>query len=518
MRTRKFAAALSIYSMLLSQVPFDGLRELATNLAPEISVAHAQTEQFTFTTEWEIRKFINTFPQYTHIPDDGSGQEGAARFDDVTAAKVCELKGFPTVASKSAGSYTSCGDNTIGYFDAALNNFVVIPACNSNVFIEQLTCQRTISTQCSDGMDNDNDGATDTADFSCSSTTDTDETNPKSQCQDGIDNDGDGVIDFGNGPNNDPGCGSLQDNDEGPANFRKPVGYLDAGITNCDMIRGWTCDADNFNQALQTHIYDGPAGGQNLLGIVTADKPRESQVGIHCGGNSTHGYEFPTPASLKDGQPHQLYAYGINIGPGTDNSLLTGSPVTITCAAPGADLRISKTGPSSVPRTALATYTVTVTNDGPGVATNVKVEDSVPAGIFFNPGVGDCTLQGNTIVCTQSSLNPGQSKSFTISFTVPGTYTCNTTVVNRASVTATSPDPNASNNQSQTVSTTVTCPSTPQCQDGIDNDGDGAVDFPGDFSCGDPGDDDEGNPKSQCQDGIDNDADGVIDFGSGPNN
>ena len=50
-----------------------------------------------------------------------------------------------------------------------------------------------------------------------------------------------------------------------------------------------------------------------------------------------------------------------------------------------------------------------------------------------------------------------------------------------------------------------------KCQDGADNDGDGAVDL-ADFSCqGNRQKNDETNPKSQCQDGIDNDGDGAID-------
>ena len=51
-----------------------------------------------------------------------------------------------------------------------------------------------------------------------------------------------------------------------------------------------------------------------------------------------------------------------------------------------------------------------------------------------------------------------------------------------------------------------------QCSDGIDNDGDGAIDYPADFSCTSPDDNDETNPKAQCQDGIDNDNDGATDF------
>jgi hypothetical protein len=49
------------------------------------------------------------------------------------------------------------------------------------------------------------------------------------------------------------------------------------------------------------------------------------------------------------------------------------------------------------------------------------------------------------------------------------------------------------------------------CQDGVDNDKDGATDYPNDFSCSSSQDLDEGNPKSQCQNGVDDDKDGVTD-------
>lgn len=52
---------------------------------------------------------------------------------------------------------------------------------------------------------------------------------------------------------------------------------------------------------------------------------------------------------------------------------------------------------------------------------------------------------------------------------------------------------------------------TSECQDGSDNDADGATDYPADFSCVTPQDLDETNSKSQCQDGVDNDSDGAID-------
>ncbi|MFH1589530.1 MAG: hypothetical protein ABIB43_03115 [archaeon] len=68
--------------------------------------------------------------------------------------------------------------------------------------------------ECSDGIDNDNDGLIDYPnDPGCESTEDDDEYNDPIivyQCSDGLDNDGDGLIDFPS----DPGCDSLTDDDE----------------------------------------------------------------------------------------------------------------------------------------------------------------------------------------------------------------------------------------------------------------------------------------------------------------
>jgi hypothetical protein len=50
------------------------------------------------------------------------------------------------------------------------------------------------------------------------------------------------------------------------------------------------------------------------------------------------------------------------------------------------------------------------------------------------------------------------------------------------------------------------------CDDGRDDDGDGATDFPSDPGCASP---DSGNEAPKCQDGIDNDGDGRIDFDGG---
>lgn len=55
----------------------------------------------------------------------------------------------------------------------------------------------------------------------------------------------------------------------------------------------------------------------------------------------------------------------------------------------------------------------------------------------------------------------------------------------------------------------------PACSDGIDNDGDNLVDYPHDPQCGSPDDLYEARPEEElpeCADGVDNDGDGNIDF------
>lgn len=110
-----------------------------------------------------------------------------------------------------------------------------------------------------------------------------------------------------------------------------PTGRLD--VSTCDVSLGWACDADNYNSPLDVHFWDGPAGSGVFLGMTSANQTREAGVGAQCGGNPYHGFVFNTPAALKDGTTHTIYAYAINIGPENPNTQLI-SPQTFTCSAP----------------------------------------------------------------------------------------------------------------------------------------------------------------------------------------
>lgn len=54
------------------------------------------------------------------------------------------------------------------------------------------------------------------------------------------------------------------------------------------------------------------------------------------------------------------------------------------------------------------------------------------------------------------------------------------------------------------------------CNDGLDDDGDGLIDYPADPGCTSAADDNERGPGFQCDNGIDDDADGFFDFPNDP--
>ncbi len=67
-----------------------------------------------------------------------------------------------------------------------------------------------------------------------------------------------------------------------------------------------------------------------------------------------------------------------------------------------------------------------------------------------------------------------------------------------------------------TSSSSSSSSAAPQCRDNVDNDNDGATDYPSDFSCSGPDDNDELIPRAACHDGQDNDNDGLVDFPQDP--
>jgi len=172
-----------------------------------------------------------------------------------------------------------------------------------------------------------------------------------------------------------------------PTAFFNPKGNHDAA--SCSVTTGWTCDPDNYAQAIDVHFYkDGPAGaGGTFMGAVNANLAREAAVGALCGGNSNHGFSYNIPASIYDGVAHTIYAYAINIGGGTANPLLTSSPKTVTCSRSIVNIHVyndnNGNGVEDAGETGSSNKTVAVAGNGAGSYTtnasgNIQITNLLP--------------------------------------------------------------------------------------------------------------------------------------------
>lgn len=122
---------------------------------------------------------------------------------------------------------------------------------------------------------------------------------------------------------------------------------------------------------------------------------------------------------------------------------------------PLCDLAVTKTGPQQATPNTDLTYTITVTNNGPDLATNARVVDDLdpslsfvsmnsPAGWTCNPPPVGTTGQ---IVCTNPNYTPGTMDNFTlVAHSSPNTPT-NNFITNKASVSADTFDTNEENDQ-----------------------------------------------------------------------
>jgi uncharacterized repeat protein (TIGR01451 family) len=104
-------------------------------------------------------------------------------------------------------------------------------------------------------------------------------------------------------------------------------------------------------------------------------------------------------------------------------------------------------------------YTIQVTNNGPGSATQVVVTDQLPAGVVFLSSSIPCT-GGATRTCTIGTLAPGASKSFTIQVRVPANFlssipAATADITNTASVAGHEFDPDTSDNTATATTNVV---------------------------------------------------------------
>ena len=127
------------------------------------------------------------------------------------------------------------------------------------------------------------------------------------------------------------------------------------------------------------------------------------------------------------------------------------------------DLSITKTATSPVAAGGQITYTISVTNHGPGNSSGYVVSDPLPAGLgtpaTTTPG---CTISGGLLTCQGNPLANGATAApITVTGTAPDPFTA--PLSNTASVLGNEQDPNAADDSSTAVTTppAVVVPPTP---------------------------------------------------------
>ncbi|MEP7273401.1 MAG: SdrD B-like domain-containing protein, partial [Acidobacteriota bacterium] len=174
-------------------------------------------------------------------------------------------------------------------------------------------------------------------------------------------------------------------------------------------------------------LADAALGGK-LLTIANAGTDLHDSDGIAVGGNAVAGASIPIL-----GANDHTFDFGF-ADPVFDADLSITKRAAQNCVEPGDRV----------------TYIVTVTNNGPAVATGVVVTDDLPFGLILdtvNPSQGSCNLL-DPMTCNLGSLGVQQSATITITMSVPPNPPVKT-FTNRATVTANEPDPNPGNNHAQ---------------------------------------------------------------------
>jgi uncharacterized repeat protein (TIGR01451 family) len=167
----------------------------------------------------------------------------------------------------------------------------------------------------------------------------------------------------------------------------------------------------------------------------------------NSGGWVTSTAILPAAAAGQTVQLKWTLGTGVNssVGVGWFVDSISIQDTSFVCCSSSADVGVSQSAtPDPVGVGQNLTYTLSVSNAGPSMASSVVVTDSLPGNVSFVSASPGCLNQGNAITCTIGSLSAGAISNvlITIKPLTTGTLT------NSATVAATPTDPDSANNSS----------------------------------------------------------------------
>ncbi len=146
-----------------------------------------------------------------------------------------------------------------------------------------------------------------------------------------------------------------------------------------------------------------------------------------------------------------------------DNTSATVS-VTLSCptnpTTPSADLSVNGTVPAVVQRGTAAIFTLTVRNAGPSAVTDAVAYFGIHESFVYSASQSDttCRKEGTRAVCGALTLQPNESRSLSVAFTVPESFTCDAQISTRAGIQSAVADPASANNTGDVMLLSVRCP------------------------------------------------------------
>jgi aldose sugar dehydrogenase len=171
--------------------------------------------------------------------------------------------------------------------------------------------------------------------------------------------------------------------------------------------------------------------------------------------NITNANSKTSTLTLSTGAGTPLGTYTVNVV-GTSGSIVNSTPVTLrVISASSVDLSLTKSASPNPGQVGVSlSYRLTVTNNGPALATNVNLTDTLPAGVTFVsaiPSQGLCNGTG-PVNCALGNLPLGVTAVVTIMVTPSGPGPGS--IVNTATVSASETDFDTTNN-SATITTFI---------------------------------------------------------------
>jgi uncharacterized repeat protein (TIGR01451 family) len=123
-----------------------------------------------------------------------------------------------------------------------------------------------------------------------------------------------------------------------------------------------------------------------------------------------------------------------------------------------ADVAVFKDGGTNVIAGGTVDYVITATNAGPSTATNVIVQDNLPAGATLQTASGSYSLSNGVVRWAGMTLAPGTATTFTLTLLAPASAS---SFLNVALATSPVADPNPTNNNGSYSKSRVTTAVTP---------------------------------------------------------